>query len=139
MCLYFVSVYIYMCIFACNWLCLICFCVFRGVPVIVDFAAMRDAVKRLGGDPQKINPICPADLVIDHSVQVDVSQRWVSDHSVQVDVSQSMWTKMGVPVVYFWEICWQFMDEFVVKQISYSFFSFTIALINCSVSFLSHQ
>nr|KAG5695927.1 hypothetical protein BaRGS_017365 [Batillaria attramentaria] len=47
---------------------------FTGVPVVVDFAAMREAVKRLGGDPQKINPICPADLVIDHSVQVDVSR-----------------------------------------------------------------
>lgn len=44
---------------------------FTGVPAVVDFAAMRDAVKKLGGDPQKINPICPADLVIDHSVQVD--------------------------------------------------------------------
>ena len=47
----------------------------RGVPAVVDFAAMRDAVKRLGGDPQKINPKCPADLVIDHSVEVDVSKR----------------------------------------------------------------
>ncbi|XP_033210011.1 cytoplasmic aconitate hydratase-like [Belonocnema kinseyi] len=42
-----------------------------GVPAVVDFAAMRDAVKKLGGDPDKINPICPSDLVIDHSVQVD--------------------------------------------------------------------
>uniref|UniRef100_A0A674JXU3 aconitate hydratase n=1 Tax=Terrapene triunguis TaxID=2587831 RepID=A0A674JXU3_9SAUR len=41
-----------------------------GVPAVVDFAAMRDAVKKLGGDPEKINPICPADLVIDHSIQV---------------------------------------------------------------------
>ncbi|XP_014666451.1 PREDICTED: cytoplasmic aconitate hydratase-like isoform X2 [Priapulus caudatus] len=47
---------------------------FTGVPAVVDFAAMRDAVKRLGGDPQKINPISPADLVIDHSVQVDVAR-----------------------------------------------------------------
>ncbi|KAK3096001.1 hypothetical protein FSP39_021854 [Pinctada imbricata] len=47
---------------------------FTGVPAVVDFAAMRDAVKRLGGDPEKINPICPADLVIDHSIQVDVSR-----------------------------------------------------------------
>ncbi|CAG2197405.1 ACO [Mytilus edulis] len=47
---------------------------FTGVPAVVDFAAMRDAVKRLGGDPQKINPVCPADLVIDHSIQVDVSR-----------------------------------------------------------------
>ena len=43
---------------------------FTGVPAVVDFASMRDAVKRLGGDPARINPICPADLVIDHSVQV---------------------------------------------------------------------
>jgi len=42
---------------------------------VVDFAAMRDAVKSLGGDSQKINPICPADLVIDHSIQVDVARR----------------------------------------------------------------
>ncbi|XP_033124179.1 cytoplasmic aconitate hydratase-like isoform X1 [Anneissia japonica] len=47
---------------------------FTGVPAVVDFAAMRDAVKRLGGDPEKINPVVPADLVIDHSVQVDVSR-----------------------------------------------------------------
>jgi len=46
---------------------------FTGVPAVVDFAAMRDAVARLGGDPEKINPICPVDLVIDHSVQVDVA------------------------------------------------------------------
>ncbi|MEK6574305.1 MAG: aconitate hydratase AcnA, partial [Chloroflexota bacterium] len=44
---------------------------FTGVPCIVDLAAMRDAVKRLGGDPKKINPLVPVDLVIDHSVQVD--------------------------------------------------------------------
>ncbi|XP_018577553.1 cytoplasmic aconitate hydratase-like isoform X2 [Anoplophora glabripennis] len=44
---------------------------FTGVPAVVDFAVMRDAVKKLGGNPEKINPICPADLVIDHSVQVD--------------------------------------------------------------------
>ena len=45
---------------------------FTGVPCVVDLAAMRDAVKRLGGDPRKINPLVPVDLVIDHSVQVDV-------------------------------------------------------------------
>ena len=49
-----------------------------GVPAVVDFAAMRDAVKRLGGDPSRINPLCPVDLVIDHSVQVDVSRRYTS-------------------------------------------------------------
>ncbi len=44
---------------------------FTGVPAVVDFAAMRDAMKRMGGDPKKINPLLPAELVIDHSVQVD--------------------------------------------------------------------
>ncbi|CDW88502.1 aconitate hydratase 1 family protein [Stylonychia lemnae] len=47
---------------------------FTGVPAVVDLAAMRDAMTRLGGDPEKINPLCPADLVIDHSVQVDVAR-----------------------------------------------------------------
>jgi aconitate hydratase len=45
---------------------------FTGVPAIVDLAAMRSAVARMGGDPQRINPLVPVDLVIDHSVQVDV-------------------------------------------------------------------
>ena len=44
---------------------------FTGVPCVVDLAAMRDAMARLGGDPNRINPIVPCDLVIDHSVQVD--------------------------------------------------------------------
>ncbi|MEM0928305.1 MAG: aconitate hydratase AcnA [Pseudomonadota bacterium] len=44
---------------------------FTGVPAIVDLAAMRDAMKALGGDPEKINPLAPVDLVIDHSVMVD--------------------------------------------------------------------
>jgi aconitate hydratase len=44
---------------------------FTGVPAIVDLAAMRDAVARLGADPKRINPLVPVDLVIDHSVQVD--------------------------------------------------------------------
>ncbi len=44
---------------------------FTGVPAVVDLAAMRDAMKVLGGDPEKINPLQPAELVIDHSVQVD--------------------------------------------------------------------
>ena len=46
---------------------------FTGVPAIVDIAALRDAMKELGGDPSKVNPQVPVDLVIDHSVQVDVS------------------------------------------------------------------
>jgi aconitate hydratase len=44
---------------------------FTGVPAVVDLAAMRDAMARMGGDPAKINPLVPAELVIDHSVQVD--------------------------------------------------------------------
>ncbi|MDE3153065.1 MAG: aconitate hydratase, partial [Gemmatimonadota bacterium] len=44
---------------------------FTGVPAVVDLAAMRDAIAKLGGDPQRINPLQPVDLVIDHSVQVD--------------------------------------------------------------------
>jgi aconitate hydratase A / 2-methylisocitrate dehydratase len=46
---------------------------FTGVPAVVDLAAMRDAMAAMGGDPAKINPLVPAELVIDHSVQVDVS------------------------------------------------------------------
>src|SRR4051795_59144 len=44
---------------------------FTGVPCVVDLAAMRDAMKQLGGDPQKINPLVPVHLIIDHSVMVD--------------------------------------------------------------------
>ena len=48
---------------------------FTGVPAVVDLAAMRDAMTALGGDPNKINPLVPVDLVIDHSVMVDYSAR----------------------------------------------------------------
>jgi aconitate hydratase len=44
---------------------------FTGVPAVVDLGAMRDAIKTLGGDPERVNPLAPAELVIDHSVQVD--------------------------------------------------------------------
>jgi len=44
---------------------------FTGVPAVVDLAAMREAMRRMGGDPKRINPVLPAELVIDHSVQVD--------------------------------------------------------------------
>ena len=46
---------------------------FTGVPAVVDIAALRDAMVALGGDPSKVNPQVPVDLVIDHSVQVDIS------------------------------------------------------------------
>ena len=56
---------------------------FTGVPAVVDLAAMRSAMQRLGGDPDKINPLIPADLVIDHSVQVD---RFDSPDALKINV-----------------------------------------------------
>lgn len=56
---------------------------FTGVPAIVDLAAMRSAMQRLGGNPRKINPLIPVDLVIDHSVQVD---RFGSSSALQLNV-----------------------------------------------------
>ena len=44
---------------------------FTGVPAVVDLAAMRDGIAQIGGDPARVNPLQPAELVIDHSVQVD--------------------------------------------------------------------
>ncbi|XP_042429702.1 aconitate hydratase, cytoplasmic-like [Zingiber officinale] len=56
---------------------------FTGVPAVVDLACMRDAMKKLGSDPKKINPLIPVDLVIDHSVQVDVAR---SENAVQANM-----------------------------------------------------
>ncbi|CAN0897004.1 Aconitate hydratase 3, mitochondrial [Linum grandiflorum] len=56
---------------------------FTGVPAVVDLAAMRDAMGNLGGDQKKINPLVPVDLVIDHSVQVDVTR---SENAVQANM-----------------------------------------------------
>jgi aconitate hydratase len=56
---------------------------FTGVPCVVDLAAMRDAMARMHGDPARINPVVPCDLVIDHSVQVD---SYGSDRSLQLNV-----------------------------------------------------
>ncbi|KAI7738354.1 hypothetical protein M8C21_008417, partial [Ambrosia artemisiifolia] len=56
---------------------------FTGVPTIVDLAGMRNAMHKLGGDPSKINPLVPVDLVIDHSVQVDVSR---SENALQANI-----------------------------------------------------
>ncbi|CAN6694681.1 unnamed protein product [Malus baccata var. baccata] len=47
---------------------------FTGVPAVIDLACIRDALKKLGKDPNKINPLVPVDLVLDHSVQVDVAR-----------------------------------------------------------------
>ncbi len=57
---------------------------FTGVPAVVDLAALRSAMVRMGGDPQKINPLVPCDLVIDHSVQVDeFASRLALEHNVE--------------------------------------------------------
>ena len=56
---------------------------FTGVPAVVDLAAMREAIKALGGNPQKINPLSPVDLVIDHSVMVDA---YASSTSLQQNI-----------------------------------------------------
>ncbi|KAL1818087.1 hypothetical protein ACET3Z_020661 [Daucus carota] len=56
---------------------------FTGVPAVVDLACMRDAMNRLGSDSNKINPLVPVDLVIDHSVQVDVTR---SENAVQANM-----------------------------------------------------
>jgi len=56
---------------------------FTGVPCVVDLAAMRTAMRRLGGDPKKINPLVPVDLVIDHSVQVDY---FASDQALDLNI-----------------------------------------------------
>ena len=57
---------------------------FTGVPAVVDLAALRSAMVRMGGDPQKINPLVPCDLVIDHSVQVDeFASKLALEHNVE--------------------------------------------------------
>ncbi|CAA6666726.1 unnamed protein product [Spirodela intermedia] len=56
---------------------------FTGVPAVVDLAAMRDAMNKLGSDPNRINPLVPVDLVIDHSVQVDVAR---SENALQANM-----------------------------------------------------
>ena len=59
---------------------------FTGVPAVVDLAAMRDAMRALGGDPAKINPLCPVELVIDHSVQVDAfGTRLAMAHNTELE------------------------------------------------------
>jgi len=63
---------------------------FTGVPCVVDLAAMRAAMQRLGGDPKKINPLIPVDLVIDHSVQVDrFADRAALDYNVDLEFERN--------------------------------------------------
>ena len=64
---------------------------FTGVPAVVDLAAMRDAMKSLGGDVQKINPLSPAELVIDHSIQVDkYGSNDAADLNTQIEFQRNM-------------------------------------------------
>ena len=63
---------------------------FTGVPAVVDLAALRSAMDRLGGDVQKVNPLVPCDLVIDHSVQVDkFGSREALDLNGEIEFQQS--------------------------------------------------
>ena len=59
---------------------------FTGVPAVVDLAALRNAMVALGGDPKKVNPLVPVDLVIDHSVQVDYSGRFADAANRNLDI-----------------------------------------------------
>jgi len=60
---------------------------FTGVPAVVDLAAMRDAIEKLGGNPEKINPLSPVDLVIDHSIQVD---QFISPDAFHINAKNEM-------------------------------------------------
>ncbi len=60
---------------------------FTGVPAIVDLGGMRDAIKQLGGDPKRINPLSPVDLVIDHSIQVDA---YGSNEAMKINAEMEM-------------------------------------------------
>ncbi len=64
---------------------------FTGVPAIVDLAALRSAMVRMGGDPKKINPLVPCDLVVDHSVQVDeFATKFALKHTVEIEFERNM-------------------------------------------------
>lgn len=60
---------------------------FTGVPAVVDLAAMRNAIQRMGGNPQRINPLSPVDLIIDHSVQVD---DFATKHALEINTQLEM-------------------------------------------------
>ncbi|MCA9050508.1 MAG: aconitate hydratase, partial [Planctomycetaceae bacterium] len=63
---------------------------FTGVPAVVDLAALRSAMVRMGGDPKKINPLVPCDLVVDHSVQVDeFASRFALQRNVEIEFERN--------------------------------------------------
>jgi len=64
---------------------------FTGVPAVVDLAAMREAIREIGGDPARINPLTPAELVIDHSVQVDeFASRLAIERNVELEFERNV-------------------------------------------------
>ena len=63
---------------------------FTGVPAVVDLAAMREAMQDLQGDPELINPLTPVELVIDHSVQVDVYRTWIATLKLSLNVIKNV-------------------------------------------------
>jgi aconitate hydratase len=64
---------------------------FTGVPAVVDLAALRSAMVRMGGDPKKINPLVPCDLVVDHSVQVDeFANKFALQRNVEIEFERNM-------------------------------------------------
>jgi len=64
---------------------------FTGVPAVVDLAALRSAMVRMGGDPTKINPLVPCDLVVDHSVQVDeFATRFAMQHNLEIEFQRNL-------------------------------------------------
>jgi aconitate hydratase len=62
---------------------------FTGVPCVVDLAAMREAIVKLGGDPERVNPLAPAELVIDHSVQVDEYGKGALDKNTAIEFGRN--------------------------------------------------
>lgn len=71
--------------------CLFC----SGIPAMVDFAAVREAVKALGGDPEKVHPACPTDLTVDHSLQIDFS-KWYFTTDIYKDSHASQVTSSSL-------------------------------------------
>jgi aconitate hydratase len=86
---------------------------FTGVPAVVDLAAMRDAMKKLGLDPKKINPLIPVHLVIDHSVQVD---KYATEQAFSENVELEMERNGGKQHLVILRLCHQ-AQEFAIRLI----------------------
>ena len=85
---------------------------FTGVPAVVDIAALRDAMVELGGNPEKVNPQVPVDLVIDHSVQVDFSGLFSDAKERNLDIEYQRNMERYKFPTYLWKLslmtnqCW---------------------------------